>query len=79
MSSKQIEAKGEFNGKLKQGIRHLIKIYCYRNNDQYMRDYKNHWVDTVQRNISCDIVNNKGEPCLTSAIADGVIKITSLI
>lgn len=73
MSSKQAEARQELNSGLKEGILHLIKIYCYRNNEQYMNLYKKSWIGTVYRNISCDVVDKNGKPYLTKNIADAVI------
>lgn len=75
MSSKQAEAKQELNSGLKEGILHLIKIYCYRNNEQYIKLYKKGWIGTVYRNISCDVVDKKGKTYLTKEIAENVIKI----
>lgn len=74
MSSKQAEAKQELNSGLKEGILHLIKIYCYRNNEQYMKLYKKGWIGTVYRNVSCDVVDKKGKTFLTKEIAENVIK-----
>lgn len=73
MSSKQAEAKQELNSGLKEGILHLIKIYCYRNNEQYMKLYKKGWIGTVYRNITCDVVDRKGKPYLTKDIVEAVI------
>lgn len=73
MSSKQAEAKQEFNSGLKEGILHLIKLYCYRNNEQYMKLYKKGWIGTVHRNVSCDVVDKKGKPYLTKKIEDDVV------
>lgn len=74
MSSKQAEAKQELNSGLKEGILHLIKLYCYRNNDQYMNLYKKSWIGTVYRNIACDVVDKKGKTYLTQKIVDNVIQ-----
>lgn len=73
MSSKQAEAKQELNSGLKEGILHLIKLYCYRNNEQYMTLYKKGWIGTVHRNVACDVVDKKGKPYLTKKIEDDVI------
>ena len=36
MSSKQSEVKARFDSLIQEGIRHLIKIYYFRNNEQHM-------------------------------------------
>lgn len=73
MSCKQTEAKRELERNLKEGIHNLIRLYCYRNNAQYMAVYKKEWTGSVYRNVSCDVVDKKGMPYLTEKIEDDVI------
>lgn len=53
MSSKKDKAKDMFEGGLREGIIHLIKIYTFRNVDMAY-DYKwmNEWIGTVYRNVA---------------------------
>ena len=53
MSSRKEDTKLTFNGLLKQGIVHLIKLYCYRNWKQ-IYDYRwaDKWIGTVYRNVA---------------------------
>ena len=53
MSSKKDKAKDMFEGGLKEGIIHLIKIYTFRNVDMTY-DYKwmNEWIGTVYRIVA---------------------------
>lgn len=53
MSSKQKDAKKAFSGLIRQGIIHLIKLYCYRNWEQiYSYKWADAWIATVYRNIA---------------------------
>lgn len=53
MSSKKDKAKDMFEGGLREGIIHLIKIYTFRNITMAY-DYKwmNEWIGTVYRNVA---------------------------
>ena len=53
MSSKKDKAKDMFEGGLREGIIHLIKIYAFRN-ITIAYDYKwmNEWIGTVYRNVA---------------------------
>ena len=73
MGSKQSEVKARFDSLIQEGIRHLIKIYYFRNNEQHMIYDKKKWIATVHRNISCNVRNSKGKLCLTIPIADEII------
>ena len=73
MGSKQSEVKARFDSLIQEGIRHLIKIYYFRNNEQHMIYDKKKWIAAVHRNISCNVRNSKGKLCLTIPIADEII------
>ena len=54
MSSRKEDDKKAFDGFIKQGIIHLIKLYCYRNWEQtYDYHWADKWIGTVYRNVAC--------------------------
>lgn len=53
MSSKKDKAKDMFEGGLREGIIHLIKIYAFRNiTMDYDYKWMNEWIGTVYRNVA---------------------------
>lgn len=53
MGSNQGKAENTFKALLKQGIVHLIKLYCYRNWEQvYDYRWSDKWIATVYRNVA---------------------------